>query len=76
MSPRLNRLELYWTCRKASPSPDQIISAGSSLSSLDVAMATSPSDKTVFARDNSLWERTSFRKSSRADLAWERAIIA
>ncbi|MBI1856806.1 hypothetical protein HY003_00740 [Candidatus Saccharibacteria bacterium] len=50
--------------RKAPPSPDQFILAGSGLSSLDVAKATSPSDKTVFARDNSLWERTILHKSS------------
>ena len=50
---------------KTPPSPDRILSATNSFSSLDVAMATSPSDKTVFARDNSLWERTILRKSSR-----------
>ncbi|MBI1857320.1 hypothetical protein HY003_03660 [Candidatus Saccharibacteria bacterium] len=45
---------------KAPPSPDQFISAGSGLSSLDVAMATSPSVKPL---------------PTRADLAWERAIL-
>ncbi len=50
--------------RKTPPSPDRILSATNSFSSLDVAKATSPSDKTVFARDNSLWERTILRKSS------------
>ncbi|MBI1857138.1 UvrD-helicase domain-containing protein [Candidatus Saccharibacteria bacterium] len=50
--------------RKTPPSPDRILSATNGFSSLDVAMATSPSDKTVFARDNSLWERTILRKSS------------
>ncbi len=50
--------------RKAPPSPDRILSATNSFSSLNVATATSPSDKTVFARDNSLWERAILRKSS------------
>ncbi|MBI1856695.1 hypothetical protein HY003_03215 [Candidatus Saccharibacteria bacterium] len=58
--------------RKAPPSPDRILSATNSFSSLNVATATSPSDKTVFARNNSLWERTILRKSS---LAWGRAIL-
>ncbi|MBI1857386.1 hypothetical protein HY003_01680 [Candidatus Saccharibacteria bacterium] len=51
-----------WTCRKTPPSPDRILSATNSFSSLDVATATSPSDKTVFAQDNSLWERTILRQ--------------
>ncbi|MBI1856954.1 hypothetical protein HY003_02200 [Candidatus Saccharibacteria bacterium] len=51
-----------WTCRKTPPSPDRIISAANSFSSLNVATATSPPDKTVFARDNSLWERTILRQ--------------
>ncbi len=45
--------------RKAPPSPDQFISAGSGLSSLDVAIATSPLAKPL---------------PTRADLAWERAV--
>ncbi|MBI1856830.1 hypothetical protein HY003_00600 [Candidatus Saccharibacteria bacterium] len=49
---------------KTPPSPDRILSATNSFSSLDVATATSPSDKTVFAQDNSLWEWTILRKSS------------
>ena len=51
---------LYWTCRKAPPSPDQFISAGSGLSFLHVAMATFPSAKPL---------------PTRADLAWVRAIL-
>ncbi len=50
--------------RKAPPSPDQFISAGSSLSSLDVAMATSPSDKPLPTRADLAWERAILRKSS------------
>ncbi|MBI1856904.1 hypothetical protein HYS01_01390 [Candidatus Saccharibacteria bacterium] len=45
---------------KAPPSPDQLISSGSGLPSLDVAMATSPSVKPL---------------SARADLPWERMIL-
>ncbi|MBI1856743.1 hypothetical protein HY003_01840 [Candidatus Saccharibacteria bacterium] len=47
------------------PSPDRLTSATNSFSSLDVAKATSPSDKTVFARADSPWERGILRKSSR-----------
>ncbi|MBI1857072.1 hypothetical protein HY003_01505 [Candidatus Saccharibacteria bacterium] len=55
---------VYWTCRKAPPSPDQFISAGSGLSSLDVAMATSPSAKPLPTRADLAWERAILRKSS------------
>ncbi|MBI1857082.1 UDP-N-acetylmuramoyl-L-alanine--D-glutamate ligase [Candidatus Saccharibacteria bacterium] len=59
--------------RKAPPSPDQLISAGSGLSSLDVAMATSPSVKPLSARADLAWERTILRKSS---LAIIRSVIS
>lgn len=49
--------------RKVRSSPDQINSAANSFSSLDVSMDTSPSEKTVLARINSPWKRTSLRKS-------------
>ncbi|MBI1857342.1 hypothetical protein HY003_04125 [Candidatus Saccharibacteria bacterium] len=54
--------------RKTPTSPDRILSATNSFSSLNVATATFPSDKTVFARDNSLWERTILCKSSTATI--------
>ena len=57
-------------------SPDRITSATNSFSSprlsfrqdgqVDVAMAPSPSDKTVFAQADSVWERTILRKSSKS----------
>ncbi|MBI1856815.1 prepilin peptidase [Candidatus Saccharibacteria bacterium] len=50
--------------RKAPSSPDRLTSATNSFSSLDVPSGTSPSDKTVFARADSLWERGILRKSS------------
>ncbi len=50
--------------RKAPPSPDQFISADSGLSSLDVAMATSPSVKPLPTRADLAWERAILRKSS------------
>ncbi len=50
--------------RKAPPSPDQFISAGSDLSSLDVATATSPSVKPLPTRADLAWEREISRKSS------------
>ncbi|MBI1856909.1 cytochrome o ubiquinol oxidase subunit IV [Candidatus Saccharibacteria bacterium] len=49
---------------KTPSSPDRILSAANSFSSVDATRATSPSDKTVFARDNSLWERMILGKSS------------
>ncbi|MBI1857397.1 hypothetical protein HYS01_03975 [Candidatus Saccharibacteria bacterium] len=52
----------YWTCRKTPPSPDQFISAGSGLSSLDVAMATSPSVKPLPPRTDLPWERAILRQ--------------
>ncbi|MBI1856890.1 hypothetical protein HY003_01875 [Candidatus Saccharibacteria bacterium] len=50
--------------RKAPSSPDQLTSATNSFSSLDVPSGTSPSDKTVFARADSPWERGILHKSS------------
>ncbi len=50
--------------RKAPPSPGQITSAGSGLSSLDVATATSPSAKPLPPRANLPWERAILRKPS------------
>ncbi len=61
---------------KTPPSPDRILSATNGFSSLNVATATSPSDKTVFARDNSLWERTILRKSSIATSREDRPLPA
>ena len=62
--------------RKTPSSPDRITSAANSFSSsrlsfrqdgqVDVPSGTSPSDKTVFARADSVRERTILRKSSRA----------
>ncbi|MBI1857255.1 hypothetical protein HY003_04340 [Candidatus Saccharibacteria bacterium] len=49
---------------QAPPSPDRLTSATNSFSSLDVPSGTSPSDKTVFARADSSWERGILRKSS------------
>ncbi|MBI1857353.1 dihydrofolate reductase [Candidatus Saccharibacteria bacterium] len=49
---------------KAPPTPDQLISADSGLSSLDVAKATSPSVKPLSARADLPWERAILRKSS------------
>ncbi|MBI1856673.1 peptidoglycan bridge formation glycyltransferase FemA/FemB family protein [Candidatus Saccharibacteria bacterium] len=51
--------------RKAPSSPDRLTSAANSFSSLDVPPGTSPSDKTVFARADSSWERGILRKSSK-----------
>ena len=58
-------------------SPDRITSATNSFSSprlsfrqdgqVDVAMAPSPSDKTVFAQADSVWERTILRQFSTAN---------
>ncbi len=50
--------------RKAPPSPGQITSAGSGLSSLDVPIGTSPSAKPLPTRANLPWERAILRKSS------------
>ncbi len=50
--------------RKAPPSPDQLISADSGLPSLDVATATSPSAKPLPTRADLAWERAILRKSS------------
>ena len=57
--------------RKALCAPDRILSAVNCFSSsrlsprqVDVAMATPPSDKTVFARSDPPWERAILRKSS------------
>ncbi len=54
--------------RKAPSSPDRLTSVANSFSSLDVPSGTSPSDKTVFARADSPWERGILRKSSSLDL--------
>ncbi len=50
--------------RKAPPSPGQIISAGSGLSSLDVPKGTYPSDKPLPTRADLTLERAILRKSS------------
>ena len=64
--------------RKTPCVPDRITSATNSFSSprlsfrqdgqVDVPLGTSPSDKTVFARDNSSWERAISHKSSAESL--------
>ncbi len=50
--------------RKAPPSPDQLISSGSGLSSFDVAKATSPSVKPLSTPTDLPWERAILGKSS------------
>ncbi|MBI1856646.1 hypothetical protein HY003_03810 [Candidatus Saccharibacteria bacterium] len=51
--------------RKAPPSPDQLISAGGGLPSIDVAKATFPSVKPLSARADLPWERVISPKSSK-----------
>ena len=58
--------------RKAPPSPDQLTSADSGLSSLDVVKTTSPSVKPLSARADLPWERAILRKSSKDSLSTHR----
>ncbi|MBI1856795.1 TlyA family RNA methyltransferase [Candidatus Saccharibacteria bacterium] len=59
---------------KAPPSPDQLISSGSGLPSINVAKATSPSVKPLSTRADLPWERAILRKSSR-DIVKHKGVI-
>ena len=58
--------------RKALPSPDELISAGSGLSSIDVPTGTSSSFKPLPARTNLVWERAILRKLSIENVACQK----